>query len=92
MLHRKGRKIDFSALTKCLGRIFHEDQMQTLNMACERYVCRLTPGFAALCLATNMLVPRMFDCWQTLFDTQLSTALLSDDPGEYLWHTPYGSS
>jgi hypothetical protein len=87
MLHRTGRTIDFSKVATCLGRIFHEDQIQSLSMACERYVCRLTPGFAALCLSTNMLVPRMFDCWRILFGTELSAALLSGHPGKHRWHT-----
>lgn len=53
-------------------------------MVCERYVCRRTPAFANLCLPTDTLVPRLYDCWHVLFGEVLEPAFLADDPGEVL--------
>lgn len=64
-------------------RIFHEEQAQKLSMACERYICRLTPAFGFLCLPTESLVPQLSDCWKFLFPgTPLpASKLLDKDPG-----------
>lgn len=64
----------------CCKAVFHKDQAQALSMVCERYVCRLTPAFASLCLPSNMLVPRLLDCWTVLFGAP--DLGLSDDPGK----------
>jgi len=51
-------------------------------MVCERYICRLTPAFASLCLPTNMLVPRLLDCWKELFAEAPAQDLLKEDGGK----------
>jgi hypothetical protein len=80
-VHRTGKSIPFKDLIECLLRIYHKEQAQALSMITERYVCRLTPNFASLCLPTNTLVPRLFDCWNVLFEDAPSYSLLEKDPG-----------
>jgi hypothetical protein len=63
--------------------IFHKEQAQKLGMVCERYICRLTPAAASLCLPTNSLVPQLFNCWNILFGHCPPVDILEqdDDPG-----------
>eukprot|EP00775_Hariotina_reticulata_P004295 gene4295-4547_t len=82
-----GEKLPYRELVACCQHIFHPNQAQALGMVCERYICRLTPAFASLCLSTNTLVPRLLGCWKKLFIKGPARDLLSKDGGYWchLW-------
>lgn len=93
MWRRDNKRITFDGLAHFLRRVFHSTHLglATLSMVCERYACRHTPAFAALCLPTHNLVPRLVLCWDKLYGSgdaphqrheRLTIVLeTNDDPG-----------
>jgi hypothetical protein len=78
---RDNKSIKFEDLVDDLTHVYHTKQAATLSMVCERYACRHTPAFAALCLPTHTLVPRLFECWTSLNGSPPPDTLLNVDPG-----------
>ena len=80
-----GNCYKLSELANCLCNIRYGDQ-RGLAMACERYICRLTPACAATCLPVNSVVGAFTVCYEALFgDAGLGhlQELLKSDPGKY---------
>lgn len=62
---RNDTRIPLSDVVDCLS--CTDFDAQALNMACERYICRLTPAAAATCLPAAPLVLAVMTCWRQLF-------------------------
>jgi hypothetical protein len=62
---RNGAPIQLSEAVSCLLAVNYNGQ--ALSMACERYMCRLTPAAGATCLPAARLLQAMYHCWELLF-------------------------
>lgn len=71
---RNGTLIPLADVVKCLRAVNFTGQ--ALNMACERYMCRLTPAAAATCLPAAPLVAALRICWCKLFGDESAELLL----------------
>jgi hypothetical protein len=57
--------IQLSEAVRCLRAVNYNGQ--ALSMACERYMCRVTPAAGATCLPAARLLQAMYHCWELLF-------------------------